>query len=414
MASLLAAWPDLLEAGIAVMMLVVLILVRRMRRAMDVPMRGVERRLEQVREQAEVVSTRLAEAERVATPASPLMGLISRRLGAIEAVSLSVAQDLRLASAQPDASVLLGAADRAARRAQWVAELAAGGSAREQQTLIPAIWPRVPALLGSALQGITLRTAFAERLPSVSGGGETWVQILAALVENAAAASPGGIVTAGAAPGASGRVRVWIEDRGCGMSGDVVSRALQPHDLSPGDISRRGLGLPLVAALVEGLDGSLTIASKVGEGTHVELDVPAMRAAPRPSAARFSGTVLLADDDQEVRSATRRMLERFGLEVVEADTGSSAKAQLARQPERFRAAILDVVMPGAPVDTVVTVARERRPELPVMLISGFSTEPMVDGILALGGVRFVAKPFTAGQISQALQDLLGAAAEAGT
>jgi CheY-like chemotaxis protein len=409
--SLLTPWSDLLDAVVAVLLVAVLVLVRQMRRAMVAPLNNVRDTLERVREQTEEMSTRLG-SEPAAPQVSPLAGLISRRLGGIEAVAISVARDLHFAAAQNDPAILRAAAERSVRRAEWIAELAAGGTAREQQTFLPTVWPRVQALLGPRLEGVSVRTTFAAGLPALVGTGETWAQILAALVENAVEAGPDGIVSlsAEACSTRPDHVLVRVEDRGRGMTADVVSRVLQPLYASPGRSGTRGLGLPLIASLVESLGGSLTIASKVGDGTRVDIEVPGARPALRPSTTRFTGTVLLADDDREMRIATRRLLERFGLEVVEADSGSSAKSQLARNPERFRAAILDVVMPGATVDTVVTAAREGHRALPVLLCSGFNTLAMIDGILALGGVRFLAKPFSSEQLSLTLQDLFSATA----
>jgi len=185
---------------------------------------------------------------------------------------------------------------------------------------------------------------------------------------------------------------------------------MDPFHSSRAEEGIAALGLALIAAIVEAMGGTITIASRVGEGTRVEILVP--QAGPAGSvvvAMRLSGTVLVADDDRALRSSTRRALQRLGLDVVEADSGSTARTELTSNPERFRAAILDVVMPGMPVGEVVAIARRGRPDLPVLLVSGYHTETMVDPILAMGGVRFLQKPFEAAQLAQTLDDLLAAA-----
>jgi FixJ family two-component response regulator len=87
-----------------------------------------------------------------------------------------------------------------------------------------------------------------------------------------------------------------------------------------------------------------------------------------------------------------------------------ARAELLAAPGRFRGAVLDVVMPGTPVGEVVAAMRQRRPEFPVLLVSGYDTMQMVDAVLALGGVRFLRKPFTREELRDVLADMFAAPA----
>jgi CheY-like chemotaxis protein len=168
-----------------------------------------------------------------------------------------------------------------------------------------------------------------------------------------------------------------------------------------------GLGLALVASMVEALEGTIRVVSKPGEGTLVELTVPFyVPAAPPPPAdrPRFEGTVLLADDDRANRQALRRLLESFGFAVAEADSGTVALAQFADEPGRYKLMILDVVMPGTPIEELVVRARELRADIPVLLISGYGVG-MMSSVLALGGLRFLAKPVERDALVATLRDL---------
>ncbi len=391
-------------AAVAIaLLLVVLVLVRRLR--------IVSRERAELAEQTVALQkSRHADmASRVATleteRGSPLHGLLTRRLGTMEAIAESIARDL--AQARDGApEVTAGALERSVSRAAQLARLAAGGRARELHTTLSGIWPRVLALVSPRLEPThTLREELASDLLPVLGGGEEWVQILAALIENALEAMPaGGLVEVGGAP--EGRVaRIWVNDTGRGIQPDVLPHVMEPFYTSRAELGAEGLGLAMVAALVESMGGAVRIASKVGEGTRVEITIAMAEAAPEPRLA-LTGAFLVADDDRAVRGGLARMLQSFGAEAVEVDSGSAARSRLLAEPERFRAAVLDVVMPGVPVGDVVAAIRELRPDFAVLLISGYDTMRMVDSVLALGRVRFLRKPFTREEFFAVLADVV--------
>jgi len=250
-------------------------------------------------------------------------------------------------------------------------------------------------------------------LPPIAGSSEEWVQILSALIDNAVEASPAGsIVEVGAAKGASGKARLWVGDAGSGIATDVLPRVLDPAYDSSAEAGMEGLGLTMVAAIVESLGGRVSVESAPGRGTRVEIEVPfAPVPADDPRAAlSLRGTVLVADDDPQLRRSLARMLNSFGADAVEVESGTAARSRLLGEPDRFAAAILDVVMPGTPVGDVVAEIRERRRGFPVVLVSGYDTLAMVDAVLALGGVRYLRKPFTREELHGALSDLLAARA----
>ena len=100
----------------------------------------------------------------------------------------------------------------------------------------------------------------------------------------------------------------------------------------------------------------------------------------------------------------RRLLESFGFAVSEADSGTVALAQFADDPGRYRLLILDVVMPGTPIEDLVVRARELRADIPVVLISGYGVG-MMSSLLALGGLRFLPKPVAWDALVATLRDL---------
>lgn len=369
------------------------------------------RALETERQRSADLDTEVARLQgRELSPRRSLMRVAyTRRLGAISAIANALARELRLAGAAGE-DRLRAAASRCAEHALHVARLASGGAAREEETTLAFLWPRLSEqIAGQLLPAHHVKWNVPSSLPPVAGSASEWVQILAALAENALEAMPdAGVLTIeAAAADAPGRARIVVEDNGRGIPPDLLPHVLEPFRTSRADEGAEGLGLALVASMVEALEGTITLASATGRGTRVEIDVPFYAAAASAAAEpiRFEGTVLLADDNRELRHALRRLLESLGLEVVEADSGTVAFAQFASEPARFRTLLFDVVMPGTPVEEVVVRARELRPDVPVVLISGYDVGRLMENVVALGGVRFLQKPLVREELVATLRDL---------
>ncbi|MDP3772755.1 MAG: ATP-binding protein [Gemmatimonadales bacterium] len=388
-------------------------LARRLRGAAAHPVLELEQALETERLRAAELAGHLSRyetEERKLQRHSLLRGALTRRMGAIEAIALSIDRDLGHALDGAAPGGLDHAVRRSRQRAEQLAGIAGGGRAREQQTTLALVWPRVRDLVGGRMEeGHHLKVGIPADLPAVVGSGESWVQILTALVDNAVEAMPqGGVIEVSAATSArDGFAHVTVADAGRGIPPNVLPHVMEPFYTSGAERGADGLGLSMVASVVEGMEGEVRLSSKVGEGTTVEIDVPFAVVAPvAERTMRLEGDVLLADDDREVRRNMARLLESFGLKVVESDTGTVARALFSARPDRFRVAVLDVVMPGTPVAEVVAGIRELRGAFPVLLVSGYDTMHMVDSVLALGGVRFLRKPFTREELFAALSDLL--------
>jgi signal transduction histidine kinase len=365
---------------------------------------------------AEKVS-RYESHERRGQRRSLLRGALTRRMGAVEAIARSIMRDLERGLAGSGPITLEDAARRSTQRADHLAQLAAGGRAREHQTTLHLVWPRVHDLIGGRLEDTHhLKVQLPADLPAVVGSGEQWVQILTALLDNAIEAMPGGgVIDVEAAPAArEGFVRISVADAGVGIAPEVLPHVMEPFYTSRAESGAEGLGLAMVASVVDGMDGEVRLSSKVGEGTTVEIEVPAIASSTQAQQEMLlDGGVLLADDDPDMRRSAARLLEGFGLKVVECDSGTVARTHLAAQPDRFRIAVLDVVMPGTPVAEIVAAVREQRRSFPILLISGYDTMHMVDAVLAMGGVRFLRKPFTREELFAALSDLLSVETPAG-
>lgn len=232
-------------------------------------------------------------------------------------------------------------------------------------------------------------------------------QALQRLLDNAVEALPGR---------GSIELRTWqeglwvhlaLEDSGQGMAPEVLARACDPFFTTKPLATGRGLGLSIAFALTKQMGGQLILESQPGRGTRAELVLPVSQTAPRPLNPS-GGTprmrrILLADDEDGLRELTQEFLQTEGFQVTAASDGQEALEAFQANPQGWDLLILDLVMPRLDGIEVLKRIEVLRPELPVLLISGYSTGPQ-PGVLGAPHRRFLAKPFRL----QELLDALGA------
>ncbi|MGD0103700.1 MAG: ATP-binding protein [Rhodopila sp.] len=211
------------------------------------------------------------------------------------------------------------------------------------------------------------------------------------------------------APGAY--VRISVADTGVGMNEATIGRAIEPFFSTKGVGQGTGLGLSMVHGLAAQLGGALTIASKPGLGTNVELWLPVSPDAAPPAGkpadvgrpGPMLGTVLLVDDEELVRMSTADMLADLGFSVCEAASAAAA-VRIVEGGAAIDVLITDHLMPGMTGVDLAEVMRERRPDLPVLLISGFAE---VTGIAP--DLPRLTKPFRQADLAAMLTVLRGPA-----
>lgn len=174
-------------------------------------------------------------------------------------------------------------------------------------------------------------------------------------------------------------VRLSVADTGMGMDEATLARAIEPFFSTKGVGKGTGLGLSMVHGLASQLGGALTIRSRPGLGTDVELWLPRSAAAPERAstehmAARVpfpGGQVLLVDDEVAVRATTADMLLDLGYRVTEEGSGEAALARIERG-ESFDLLVTDHLMPGLTGAELARRVWRRRPEMLVLLVSGYA------------------------------------------
>jgi CheY-like chemotaxis protein len=173
--------------------------------------------------------------------------------------------------------------------------------------------------------------------------------------------------------------------------------------------------LPQVLGLAKQLGGGVEIVTATGQGTTVSVFLP--RALDRPAVARpepsvpapqlASLTVLLVDDDADVRSVGRAMLAELGCKPVEASGGAEALA-LIQQGVAVDVALVDFAMPGLNGAEVADQLKTLRPGLPVVMMSGFADQDLLS---ARWSGSLLHKPFGAAPLAAALTSARGGAAQ---
>lgn len=192
-------------------------------------------------------------------------------------------------------------------------------------------------------------------------------------------------------------IRLSVADTGTGMDEATIARAVEPFFSTKGIGKGTGLGLSMVHGLASQLGGALTIQSRVGMGTNIELWLPVssesadQASSPNRVSTDFEdrGKALLVDDEELVRMSTAEMLVDLGYAVIEASSAEEAVKMLA-EGQPIDVLITDHLMPGMTGTELARHVQQGRPELPVLLVSGYAELEGVDANLPR-----LTKPFRA-------------------
>jgi PAS domain S-box-containing protein len=210
-------------------------------------------------------------------------------------------------------------------------------------------------------------------------------------------------------------VKLAIGDTGVGMTEEVVARVFEPFFTTKTGGAGTGLGLSMVYGFAKQSGGGVTIESAPGRGTTVTLFLPvAGRSAPsntlpidlgRPPA--IARTILVVEDEADVRVAVRRQLESLGHRVLVAETATEALLLLqGRTPDLL---LVDVVLAiGMDGIELAEAARAARPSLPIIFMSGYTAVPEAQQRIRETGAPLLPKPFTTAQLEQAIHDVCAA------
>ena len=206
-----------------------------------------------------------------------------------------------------------------------------------------------------------------------------------------------------------------VSDTGVGMDATTRARIFEPFFTTKEQGKGTGLGLSIVYGIVKQNGGEILVYSEPGQGTVFKIYIPAARESVRPAPVEEKevavepaiGAILLVEDEDQVRNLTRAMLVREGHRVFDFGSGAEALEFLRGQPEAIDLLMSDIVMPHMNGMDLAREAQAVRPNLRVLLMSGY-TETAVSGQgLIAAGTAFIHKPFTAASLRNKVREALG-------
>ncbi|HET9597910.1 MAG TPA: ATP-binding protein [Anaeromyxobacteraceae bacterium] len=215
-------------------------------------------------------------------------------------------------------------------------------------------------------------------------------------------------------------VRLRIRDSGSGMSPSVKERVFEPFFTTKPIGKGTGLGLATVYGIVKQGEGCIEVSSDLGQGSTFDIHLPLCEAGrstapgePPPPVARGDETILLVEDDPQVRQVTARSLCAGGYRVVAASSGAEALDLAARHPGSFDLLVSDVIMPGLDGRAVANALRSHHPALQVLFVSGYSSDVLATRGVLDPDVELLSKPFTASTLLARVRAILDAPAARG-
>ncbi|BDU70004.1 hypothetical protein GETHOR_21050 [Geothrix oryzae] len=202
-----------------------------------------------------------------------------------------------------------------------------------------------------------------------------------------------------------------VSDTGCGMSPEVQARIFEPFFTTK--VTGRGLGLSATMGILKGHHAGMRIYSEPGRGTTFKLLFPVtdtQRVAETPQVAAPAltrkSTVLLVDDEEMIREAAAAVLESLGLSVLTAEDGRQAVEVVQREGERVDVVLMDLTMPHMDGREAFQAIRRLRPNLPVILSSGYNEQESIQDFLGRGLAAFLQKPYTLRALEQTVLAVL--------
>jgi len=209
-------------------------------------------------------------------------------------------------------------------------------------------------------------------------------------------------------------IQLTVSDTGCGMDEETQSHIFEPFFTTKEKGKGTGLGLATVYGIVKQSGGFIWVYSELGKGTAFKIYIPRVdqvheqSGTPAPTAEVPTGTetVLLTEDEQDVREIAREFLESGGYKVVEAKDASEA-VQLARQHNgSIDLLVTDMVMPGMTGQELAVQLQREYPGLSIVFMSGYSEHAATEMANADPSVRLLSKPFSRGALLRTVREIL--------
>ncbi len=209
-------------------------------------------------------------------------------------------------------------------------------------------------------------------------------------------------------------VLLSVSDTGTGMNAETQAHIFEPFFTTKAQGKGTGLGLATVYGIVKQSGGFIWVYSELGRGTSFKIYLPRVdqplervggtRAAPE--VPRGTETILLAEDEQDVREVAREFLESGGYTVIEARDGAEALKRVEQHEGAIDLLVTDMVMPGMTGQELTARLLHSRPDIRVLYMSGYSERAAVGSARGDSSLRLLAKPFSRWALLRAVHEIL--------
>ncbi len=349
--------------------------------------------------------------------------------------------DLTLMKLPSDAGVRkyigegIKAAERAAELSRMMLAYSGKGFLFNKELNLTSLVEESTAMLTAAVPTyISLELKLDPTIPFVTADAGRLQEVIMNMVSNAAEAigEAGGLITVSTGVRhfdqtilntsrieeklVEGRY-VWLEvrDTGCGMDGDTAYKLFDPFFTTKE--TGRGLGMSAAYGIIRAHKGAFLVESKTGNGTTILFLLPISEHVEEQKNNHISSeavtshiqearTILIVDDEEMIRDISAAMLGECGFETIEAAGGEEALRIFREQGDRIDLVLLDASMPQMDGLAVFKELRRVRPDIKVLLASGYSKQEVAEQFSGMGLNGFIQKPFTLARLSDVVRRAL--------
>jgi CheY-like chemotaxis protein len=207
-------------------------------------------------------------------------------------------------------------------------------------------------------------------------------------------------------------LRLTVRDTGCGIGPEVLERIFEPFFTTKQVGAGTGMGLAVVHGIIVSHSGTITVQSTPGNGTTCAIYLPRLPEAaagdmpPEDVIPRGKGRILFVDDEDAIAHLGQALLEPLGYEVIVSNSSLAALEAFRAATHRFDLVVTDQTMPTMTGEALARALRQIRPDIPIILCTGFSYTMDADKARALGIDAFLLKPLRAWELSATIQQVL--------
>jgi signal transduction histidine kinase/ActR/RegA family two-component response regulator len=208
-------------------------------------------------------------------------------------------------------------------------------------------------------------------------------------------------------------IELTVKDSGHGMDPQVMDRIFEPYYTTKEQGKGTGLGLSVIHGIVKNHGGDIVVSSQPGKGSMFKVYLPVIdefeeeieTTAPSTE-INGSERILLVDDEKQIIDIEQQILERLGYKVTPKTDSEEALEEFAAQPDRFDLVITDMTMPKMTGDQLAKRMMDIKPQIPVILCTGFNEAITEEKALAMGIDKFVMKPIVKDDLANTIRTVL--------